>query len=38
VSAVGSVQISYNGSTLEADKVTYDQKAKHLRAGVDFGS
>jgi len=32
VSAVGSVQIYYNGSTLEADKVTYDQKAKHLRA------
>jgi LPS-assembly protein len=32
VSAVGNVQIYYNGSTLEADKVTYDQKAKHLYA------
>jgi LPS-assembly protein len=32
VSAVGNVQIYYNGSTLEADKVVYEQKAKHLRA------
>jgi len=32
VSAVGNVQIYYNGSTLEADKVIYEQKAKHLRA------
>jgi LPS-assembly protein len=32
VSAVGSVQIYYNGSTLEADKVIYDQKAKRLHA------
>jgi LPS-assembly protein len=32
VSAAGNVQIYYNGSTLEADKVIYDQKAKRLRA------
>src|SRR5262249_25031869 len=32
VSAVGSVQIYYNGATLEADKVTYDQKTKRLKA------
>ncbi|WP_170978705.1 LPS-assembly protein LptD [Afipia massiliensis] len=32
VSAVGSVQIYYNGSTLEADKVIYDQKTKRLHA------
>lgn len=32
VSAVGNVQIYYNGSTLEADRVIYDQKVKHLRA------
>jgi LPS-assembly protein len=32
VSAVGNVQIYYNGSTLEADKVVYDQKTKRLRA------
>jgi LPS-assembly protein len=32
ISAVGSVQIYYNGSTLEADKVTYDQKTKRLKA------
>jgi LPS-assembly protein len=32
VSAVGNVQIYYNGSTLEADRVVYDQKAKRLRA------
>jgi len=32
VSAVGSVQLYLNGSTVEADKVTYDQKTKRLRA------
>lgn len=32
VSADGSVQIYYNGSTLEADKVIYDQKTKRLHA------
>ena len=32
VSAVGHVQIYYNGSTLEADKVIYDQKTKRMRA------
>jgi LPS-assembly protein len=32
VSAVGNVQIYYNGSTLEADKVIYDQKTKRLHA------
>jgi len=32
VSAVGSVQIYYNGSTVEADEVTYDQKTKRLVA------
>ncbi|MBO0755400.1 MAG: LPS-assembly protein LptD [Bradyrhizobiaceae bacterium] len=32
VSAVGNVQIYYNGSTLEADRVVYDQKVKRLRA------
>jgi LPS-assembly protein len=32
VSAVGSVQIYYNGSTIEADKVIYDQKTKRLHA------
>jgi LPS-assembly protein len=32
VSAVGHVQIYYSGSTLEADKVIYDQKAKRLYA------
>ena len=31
-SAVGNVQIYYNGSTLEADKVIYDQKTKRLHA------
>src|SRR5262245_24636045 len=30
VSAVGGVQIFYNGSTLEADRVIYDQKTKRL--------
>jgi LPS-assembly protein len=32
VSAIGNVQIYYNGSVLEADKVVYDQKTKRLRA------
>ncbi|CAN5280906.1 LPS-assembly protein LptD [soil metagenome] len=32
VAAVGSVQIYYNGSTVEADKVIYDQKTKRLHA------
>jgi LPS-assembly protein len=32
VSAVGGVQIYYNGSTVEADEVTYDQKSKRLQA------
>ena len=32
VSAVGSVQIYYNGSTVEADEVIYDQKSKRLVA------
>jgi len=32
VTAVGNVQIYYNGSRLEADKVIYDQKTKRLRA------
>jgi LPS-assembly protein len=32
VLAVGNVQIYYNGSTLEADRVVYDQKTKRLRA------
>ena len=32
VSAVSRVQIHYAGSTLEADKVIYDQKAKRLHA------
>jgi LPS-assembly protein len=32
VSAVGSVQIYYNGATLEADRVIYDQKTKRLHA------
>jgi LPS-assembly protein len=32
VSAVGNVQIYYNGSTVEADKVIYNQKTKRLRA------
>ena len=33
VSAIGNVQIYYSGSTLEADKVIYDQKTKRLHAG-----
>ncbi len=32
VAAVGNVQIYYNGSTLEADKVIYDQTTKRLHA------
>jgi len=32
VLAVGGVQIFYNGSTLEADRVIYDQKTKRLHA------
>ncbi len=32
VSAVGNVQIYYNGATIEADKVIYDQRTKRLRA------
>jgi LPS-assembly protein len=32
VSAVGNVQIYYSGSTLEADRVIYDQKTKRLHA------
>jgi LPS-assembly protein len=32
VAAVGNVQIYYGGSTLEADKVIYDQKTKRLHA------
>ena len=32
VAAVGSVQIFYNGTSLEADRVTYNQKTKRLTA------
>jgi LPS-assembly protein len=32
VAAVGNVQIYYGGSTLEADRVVYDQKTKRLHA------
>ncbi len=32
VSAVGGVQIFYNGTVLEADRVIYDQKTKRLHA------
>ena len=32
MSAVGNVQIYYNGTTIEADKVIYDQKTKRLHA------
>lgn len=32
VAAVGNVQIYYGGSTLEADRVIYDQKTKRLHA------
>jgi LPS-assembly protein len=32
VAAVGNVQIYYNGATIEADRVVYDQDTKRLRA------
>ncbi|MEZ5786089.1 MAG: LPS-assembly protein LptD [Xanthobacteraceae bacterium] len=32
VSAVGNVQVYYKGTTVEADKVIYDQRTKHLHA------
>ncbi len=32
VAAIGSVQIYFNGSTVEADEVIYDQKSKRLQA------
>jgi LPS-assembly protein len=32
VAAVGSVQMYYNGTSVEADKVIYDQKTKRLHA------
>jgi LPS-assembly protein len=32
VAAVGNVQIYFNGSTIEADEVIYDQKSKRLQA------
>ena len=32
VSAVGNVQLYYGSSTLEADRVIYDQKTKRLHA------
>jgi LPS-assembly protein len=32
VAAVGNAQIHYNGATIEADRVIYDQKTKRLRA------
>jgi LPS-assembly protein len=32
VSAVGNVQIYYNGATIEADEVTYNKKTKRLVA------
>lgn len=32
VLAVGNVQIYYKGSTVQADKVIYDQRTKHLHA------
>ena len=32
VSAVGNVQIYYNGATIEADKIIYDQRSKRLHA------
>jgi LPS-assembly protein len=32
VSAVGNVQIYYQGNTVEADKVTYDEVTKRMRA------
>jgi len=32
VSAVGNVQMFYNGTSVEADKVIYDQKTQRLHA------
>src|SRR5262249_33732607 len=32
VAAVGNVQLYYNGTSVEADKVIYDQKTKRLHA------
>jgi LPS-assembly protein len=32
VSAVGNVQMFYNGTSVEADRVIYDQKTKRLHA------
>src|SRR6516225_3899683 len=32
VSAIGNVQIYYNGATVEADKIVYDQRSKRLHA------
>ena len=32
ISAVGNVQLFYNGTSVEADKVIYDQKTKRLHA------
>ncbi|HEY4834520.1 MAG TPA: LPS assembly protein LptD, partial [Bradyrhizobium sp.] len=32
VSAIGNVQLFYNGTSVEADKVIYDQKTKRLHA------
>jgi LPS-assembly protein len=32
VSAVGNVQMFFNGTSVEADKVIYDQKTKRLHA------
>jgi LPS-assembly protein len=32
VSAVGNVQMFYNGTSVEADKVIFDQKTKRLHA------
>ena len=32
VAAIGNVQIYYRGASIEADQVTYDQKAKRLLA------
>jgi LPS-assembly protein len=36
VSAVGNVQLYYNGTSVEADRVTYDQKTKRLHAEGDI--
>ena len=37
VAAVGTVQIYYNGTTLEADRVTYNQKTKRLTPTATCG-